>query len=97
MTEEQIVKIMTKRRACIDKFRKTLKSKPAKKVLEEVVLEETTEIIEEPKKKRTYKKKAKEPVPEEGEEPKKKPTKRISKKKVLKEPIQEASLSENSV
>ena len=80
MTEKQVAQIMTKRRACIQKFRETIKKtiKTSKKKSTEPTIPLEVDIP--PKKKRVYKKKSTEPtVPLEVDIPPKK--KRVYKKK----------------
>ena len=87
LTEKQASQLMTRRRSCIQKYRKSYKNKSIS--FSNPVVSSVKEIPKEPKK-RVYKKKAPEPVIEEEpvivEEPVKK--KRVYKKKV-KEPVLE--------
>ena len=77
LSEEQMIKLMTRRRNCIQKYRKSHKNKtisfsnplvqdipkePKKRVNKKKVVVEEEPIIQ-PKKKRTYKKKVEEPEP----------------------------------
>jgi predicted NAD-dependent protein-ADP-ribosyltransferase YbiA (DUF1768 family) len=93
LTEKQAIQIMTKRRACIEKFRKTLKKAPIKaprkkkekKDAEEQVVPEEVEgepeeketPIEKKPKKRTKK------APEEREGEKEQPKKKVIKEKLV--------------
>ncbi len=95
MTEKQVAQIMTKRRACIQKFRETIKKtiKISKKKSTEPTVPLEVDIP--PKKKRVYKKKSTEPtVPSEPTVPieqvieEKVVKKRVYKKKA-KEPLEE--------
>ena len=99
MTEKQAIQIMTKRRACIQKWRDTMKKAskgvPKKKLTQKNTTEPLVEASEKPKKKLS-KKKAVEPlaevpletpleVPLEVPE---KPKKKASKKKVVELPME---------
>ena len=99
MTEKQAAQIMTKRRACIQKFRETMKKLPKpskKKVMEEAVPSVPSEanvLPIPPKKKRATKKKAieEEAVPSVPSEPVVLPIppkkKRATKKKEMEEEV----------
>jgi predicted NAD-dependent protein-ADP-ribosyltransferase YbiA (DUF1768 family) len=81
LTEKQVIQIMTKRRACIEKFRKTLKKAP----------------INAPRKKKEKKEAEEPVVPEEGEKEtpiEKKPKKRTKKAQEEREGEKEKPLLE---